>query len=242
MEDAKPILAYKGFNADWKCRDFQYAVGETYEHNGPVSACKSGFHACVNPLDVLDYYDLCDSKFAVVEMSGEIKTDGNKTASGKISIKAELSLPQFIEAAIEWVKQSCNMAKPDFLGYGSQLAASGNASQLAASGNDSQLAASGDASKLAASGYGSKLAASGYGSQLAASGYASQLAASGNDSICVSSGYRSRAKIGPNGAMALTWNDRKRPRISVAYEGENGIKRDTWYSLDAQGNFVEVQS
>ena len=49
---AAPILAYKGFNSDWTCRDFRFAVGETYEHDGPVEACKSGFHACTQPLDV----------------------------------------------------------------------------------------------------------------------------------------------------------------------------------------------
>ena len=232
MEDAKPILAYKGFNADWKCRDFQYTVGKAYEHDGPVSACKSGFHACVNPFDVLNYYDLCDSKFAVVEMSGEIKKDGNKTTSGKISIKAELSLPQFIGAAIEWVKQSCNMAKPDF---------SGNSAKLASSGNYAQLASSGDSAQLASSGNSAKLASSGYYAKLASSGYYAKLASSGDYAVCVSAATGCTAKIGPNGAMALTWNDGKRSRISVAYEGENGIKRDTWYSLDAQGNFIEVQ-
>jgi hypothetical protein len=265
----KPVIAYKGFTKELKCRDFQYEVGKTYEHKGRVQACDSGFHACENPLDVLSYYDICDSRFAIVELDGELSRHGDdsKIASAKIHIKAELSLPQFIGYAIDWVKQACNIEKPDFSGGNvqsasgdssqlaasgdySQLAASGHSSKLAASGKSSQLAASGDSSQLAASGYSSKLAASGdssqlaasgYSSKLAASGYSSQLAASGKSSIAVASAPNCMAKAGELGCIALTrWVDsEKRYRMSVAYVGENGIKADTLYRLDEAGNFVE---
>lgn len=49
------ITAYKGFNADLTCRDFQFEIGKTYEHLGDVVACKAGFHACEHPLNVLFY-------------------------------------------------------------------------------------------------------------------------------------------------------------------------------------------
>jgi hypothetical protein len=265
-----PVIAYKGFDKDLKCRGYQFKVGETFEHTGEVKACKSGFHACENPLDILNYYDLCDSRFAIVEMSGEYsRHEGDsKIASAKISIKVELKLPEFIAASIDWVKQACNIEKPDLSGDKVQ-SASGNCSQLAASGNYSQLAASGDSSKLAASGYSSKLAASGYSSKLAASGDSSQLAASGNCSQLAASGNYSKlaasgnysklaasgkssiamaastncqAKAGELGCIALTrWvESEKRFRVSVAYVGENGIKADTFYRLDEQGNFVEA--
>ncbi|MDE2469709.1 MAG: hypothetical protein KGL35_13475, partial [Bradyrhizobium sp.] len=82
-------------------------------------------------------------------------------------------------------------------------------------------------------GYASSLAASGYASSLAASGYASSLAASG---------YASRVKLGPNGCAALAWWDGKRPRFTVLYVGEDGIKPDAWYRLDEHGKPVEVAS
>ena len=207
------ITAFKAFGPDWKCRGFAYEVGKTYEHDGKIKACESGFHACENPLDVLNYYDLCDSKFATVELSGEISRHGDdsKIASAKITVKAELGLPKFIDAAVSYlmslVKSGINVEKVQ--------AASSNSSQLAASGNSSKLAASGNYS---------------------------QLAASGKSAIAMAAAPGCTAKVGENGCIALTrWvESEKRFRVSVAYVGEDGIKQDVWYSLDDEGKFVEA--
>ena len=132
------ITAYKAFNADMKCRDFQFEIGKTYTHEGAVEICESGFHSCSNPFDVLNYYDLIDSRFCVVEASGDIKThaDDSKIASAKITVSAEIKLPEFIGTCIKYLIDACTP-------------------ETAASGYSSKLAASGDYSKLAASGYSS---------------------------------------------------------------------------------------
>jgi hypothetical protein len=315
------ITTYKAFNKNMKCRGYQFEEGKTYTHTGPVAACSSGFHSCENPLDVLNYYDLCDSRFARVTIAGTIDrhSGDSKIASGSITIDAEIKIPEFIKAGVNYLMGLCKdvhnssklaasghysqlaasghysqlaasgdysklAASGDYSklaasGDSSQLAASGDSSQLAASGDSSKLAASGDSSKLAASGHysqlaasghssklaasghssklaasghssqlaasgdSSKLAASGHSSKLAASGHSSQLAASGDSSVAMCAGVDGKAKVGINGAIALSrWvPEEKRYRISVAYEGENGIKADTWYELDSDGSFVEAK-
>jgi len=221
------VRAYKAFDKTMQCRGFQFEVGQTYEHDGKVVACESGFHACENPFDVWSYYPL-DSRYAVVDLSGEVSRHGSdsKIAAARITISAEISLPQIISDGISHLIGLCENAfalKPDAAasGYRSQLAASGDGSQLAASGNDSQLAASG------------------YRSQLAASGYGSKLAASGNDSVCMA-GCGAAVRAGEGGAIAITYHDGTRYRIAVAYVGEGGIEPHVDYRVTDSGEFIKA--
>ena len=214
------VRAYKAFDKTMQCRGFQFEVGQTYEHDGKVVACESGFHACENPLDVWSYYPL-DSRYAVVDLSGAVSRhdDDSKIAAARITISAEIDLPQIISDGIAYLMGLCNDAfalKPD-------------------------AAASGYGSKLAASGYGSKLAASGDYSQLAASGDRSQLAASGDRSVCMSAGLGATARAGDGGAIALTYHDGTRYRIAVAYVGEGGIEPHVDYRVTDSGSFIKAQ-
>ena len=226
---AAPIRAYKAFDQNMQCRGFQFEVGHTYEHDGPVKACESGFHACENPLDVWSYYPL-DSRYAVVEMGGDVSRhdSDSKIAAARITISAEIALPQIISDGVAYLTGLCKDAFA--------LKPGGDAS-----GNYSKLAASGDYSQLAASGNCSKLAASGNNSKLAASGDYSQLAASGENCVCVASSLGSTARAGAGGAIALTYHDGKRYRIAVAYVGENGIEPNVDYRVTDAGEFVKAQ-
>ena len=215
------ITAYKGFDKNMQCRGFQFEIGKTYDHSGRVVVCKSGFHSCANPLDVWSYYNLIDSKFCEVEISGELyRHDGDsKIASARIRINAEIGLSRIIGDAVKFIAALC---KPD-------------AASETASGDYSQLAASGDYSKLAASGD---------SSQLAAGGNYSQLAASGKSSIAMTAAVDCKVMAGDLGAIVLTrWvESEKRYRVSAAYVGENGIKANVFYTLSKDGEFVEVTS
>jgi hypothetical protein len=168
MSESEIVKGYKATSTGMICRGYQYILGEWHNHDGSISMCNSGFHFCENPLDVLDYYDLCDSEFYQVEAEKkDCKKEDKKTVTGKIKISAKIGIPGLISASVEYIKNLCGNSETNASGYSSQLAASGYSSQLAASGNYSQLAASGDYSQLAASGDYSQLAASGYYSSLA---------------------------------------------------------------------------
>ena len=110
-----PITSYKGFNKNWQCRGFQFKVGESYQHDGKVKACESGFHACEYPLDVFGYYPPAGNRFAVVQQSGELsRHDGDtKVASKSLSVMAEINIAGLVKAAIEYTTSRCEPVDPD---------------------------------------------------------------------------------------------------------------------------------
>lgn len=101
----KAISGFKGFDKELKCRDFQYEVGKTYEHEWEVELCKQGFHFCENPFDVFGYYSPSDSRYCTVEGSGKAYKDKNdsKVAVSKIHISAEIGLKGIIEAGVKFI-------------------------------------------------------------------------------------------------------------------------------------------
>jgi hypothetical protein len=234
------MKAFKGFDKDMKCKDFQFEEGKTYEEP-TASLCEKGFHACENPLDVLNHYPLLDNdaepnRFAEVDLEAndERKNDDSKRVGKKIHIKAEFSLKGLIKAGIDFLLET-NTAEKD-----TKEVSSERFSQLAASGYSSKLAASGYRSKLAASGYGSQLAASGDGSQLAASGDGSKLAASGENSVVANIGINGIAKAAKGCWITLAeWKHDGEKWVPLAVvtrqvDGEE-IKADTWYKLEGDG-------
>ena len=88
------MKGYKAFNANWKCRDFQYEIGQTYElpKGQKLEMCRCGFHFCKNPIDVFGYYPFSDNTLlAEVEALGEIKQEGIKFVTDKIKIVREFT-------------------------------------------------------------------------------------------------------------------------------------------------------
>ena len=216
MTNENKIIAYKGFDKDFKCRDFQYKVGETYKMDGNIACCNRGFHACESPMDVFDYYDMLTSRFAEVEQSGEIDKMDNSTkiCSSCIKIKAELKLADIINLGVEWLKEitapskiKANNSSND--GYYAQIGSSGNSAKIVSSGN-----------------------------------YA-KIDSSGRNSVVMCAGCNSKAKAAIGSWITLSeWgmaDDEWKP-ICVKTEQVDGkrIKADTYYKL-IDGKFEEVE-
>ena len=212
------ITSYKAFNADLTCtggaQPFQYEIGKSYEMDGEIKACDRGFHACEYPLDVLSYYPPAGSRFAIVEQSGKIdrESSDSKLASSRIKIKAELNLSGLIKAAIEY---TFSRSKPE------GETATGDWGAASATGN-----------RGAAS----------------ATGYRGAASATGSHGIAVAAGIKSRAMGAKGCALFLVYRDADADgdgygriiHAKAAIVGEHGIKPDTWYSLNAEGEFIEV--
>ncbi|MBF9234708.1 DUF7666 domain-containing protein, partial [Microvirga alba] len=165
------ITAFKGFDKNLACRSFQYEIGKTYKSDSAniVRCAAGGFHSCDNPLDIWSYYPvLADdgslARYAVVEASGKIcraEANDTKFASGEITIKAELKLPEFIKAAVSWMMNNVKADGEASSGHYARLASSGDSAQLASSGHYARLASSGGYAQLASSGDYAQLASSG---------------------------------------------------------------------------------
>ena len=236
------ITAYKGFDKNWKCLDYQYEVGKTYTHEGPAKLCSTGFHACESPLDILNYYSINDgANFAQVDLAGvtDEKENDSKRVGSSITIKAALTLPMLISAQFEWTFNKAKEADKASGNY-SKAASSGSYSKAASSGDSSNAASSGDYSTAASSGDSSTAASSGDSSKAASSGYSSTAAAKGEKTVAMVAGCNGTACAGNKGAFALAWFDEKNDcmRIAVGIVGENGIKSDVFYKCDGAGKLI----
>jgi len=91
------MKGYKVFDKNWKCRGFQYEIGETYEHDGEIGLCDAGFHFCENVADCFNYYSFdSENKIAIVEAIGKIEKGDDKCVTNKLRIIQELSWPEML--------------------------------------------------------------------------------------------------------------------------------------------------
>ena len=233
----KVITSYKAFDKNMQCRGFQYEVGKEYEMDGEVKCCNRGFHACKSPMEVWDYYDMLNSRYAEVEQSGKIEKEENSTkvCSSRIKIKAELKLADIINIGVEWLKDITSPSKVKADGV---LNDNGNRrKQIGSSGDSAQIGSSGDSAQIGSSGDSAKIGSSGYSAKIDSTGEDSVIMCAGNSSIA-------KAKVGSWITLAeWKWSDEKKRDVPVCVkteyvDGEN-IKDDTWYQLKNR-KFVEV--
>ena len=226
------MKAFKGFNKDLTCIGFQYKVGETYEEE-KAELCHAGFHACESPVDCLQHYDPATSVYHEVELeevSYEKDTD-TKRVGKKITIGAEIGIPEICRLTFEYVKNHCinennaEAGKPATAGeYGA--------------------ATSGYAGAATAGEYGA--ATAGYAGA-ATAGYAGAAtsrgkSATGKQGLSVARGNNVRVKGGLGAVLVIAEeneNDYAVKEFATAIVDGKDIKADTWYKLE-NGKLVEA--
>jgi hypothetical protein len=204
--DSKVVKSFKAFDKDLKCRGYQYEVGKTYNHDGAVELCGSGFHACENPADVFRYYEPATSRFCEVEQSGAIDRGDDKTASEVITIKAEIGLAGLLAARVSYTLSQVKPAKTSHNGKAKQLASNtgvrGAASNTGVRGAASNTGVRGAASNTG--GYGAASNTGGYG----AASNTGDCGAASNTGDCGAAsntgGYGAASNTGDCGAASNT--------------------------------------
>jgi len=230
MSNKNKIMAFKAFDKNMKCREFQYEVGREYEQDGDVKLCECGFHACENPFDVWNYYPI-NSKYARVELSGEIKKDGDKSVCSKIKIKAELSFPDFIRQGVEYLIRIASTSKSNNEHF-AQIGSSGDSAKIGSSGDSAQIGSSGDSAQIGSSGYYAKIGSSGY--------YA-QIESKGKDSVVAAIGVNSCACGEIGSWLTLAEYDAEYKPVCVKSRKIDGnrLKAGVYYKLKDK-KFIEV--
>ena len=152
------MKAYKGFDQNLKCRDFQFEVGKAYEEK-EADICSCGFHACENPLDVFGYYSPSDSRYCEVDLdANEQRSSDSKRVGKYIKIAAEIGIPGLVKAGVEYIKEKVDWKNAKESNTGDQSAATntGNWSAATNTGDRSAAVVEGKESIAIATGYESK--------------------------------------------------------------------------------------
>ena len=243
------MKAYKGFKKDMKCRDFQFAEGETY-HEDKAKLCEHGFHACEDPIDCFSYYDPSGSVYHEVELDGvsDERNDDSKVVARTIKIGGEVGLLGIAKAHVDYIisKVKDDKKKSAHKEYDRSAATNtGNCSAATNTGNWSAATNTGNCS--AATNTGDRSAATNTGDSSAATNTGNWSAATvtWKDSVAIVTGYDSKVKGAIGCAIVCVergeWNGKNYPIkaiCSAIVDGEK-IKADTWYTVK-NGEFVEA--
>ena len=250
------MKAYKGFNADMTCHGFQFEEGKTYEHEGEVKLCESGFHACEDPLDIFGYYAPSGSEFHEVELEGvsDERKDDTEVVAKKITIGARLGIDKIIKTCVEFrfsklekgLKNSGDCGAASNSGNYGAASNSGDCGVASNSGDYGAASNSGNSGVASNTGYKGVASNSGDYGAASNSGNSGAAETSGKHSIAISVGYNSKARGALGTWIVLAerdeWDGEGCPIKDVRafkVDGEQ-VKADTWYKL-VNGVLIETK-
>lgn len=149
------IFAYKGFDKNFRCRNFQYEVGKEYHINGDVEMCENGFHACQDLMHTFSYYPMGNSRFAIVKLWGDVLYRDDKMCASDIEIVEELSLKDIVKhyaaSKVDFLEhKNCtrfelNKSENELCnkGYGNYIISTHNNKKIASKGLDNHIVITG---------------------------------------------------------------------------------------------------
>lgn len=236
VEKSNPIIAYKGFNENL-CSSyfgFQYEVGKEYHIDDEVELCVNGFHACQNPLDVFEYYNMSPyTRYAMVELWGDVDfaNVGKKICASNIRIVKEIGIDEMVTlgimASIPKIKVnendkisndriiSCknddriynqhNFGRVASCGSNTSILSIGHWQKIASSGDCDDIYAIGDCAEISTNGRLPIIKSNGINHHISTSGYSSRIISHGHD-VNVASG-----------SMAEIYSDGKNATLYASY-------------------------
>lgn len=251
----EPIKAYKAFDKNFKCRGFQYEVGETYHIDEEVEICRKGFHACQNCMDVLRYYPLNDSRFAEVEVWGDVvfsENDGKLCASD-IKIVRELTFHELFAESYEYFSENNKVNGDKFRLISSKtvsdkhdcefLLCEYTASRLSTNGTNVKVISDDREVVISTSGRDSTIFSKGAETNVATLGALGKVGSFGRQSKIISSSIYGEIKsFGENSIIASVGNDssvssngKKSIVLSVGKNSIAKAKKGNWITLAEYG-------
>jgi hypothetical protein len=225
------MKAYKGFDKELKCRDFQFEIGKEFEEK-EAELCNKGFHACENPIDVFTYYSPADSRYCEVELEDvSDQTHGDsKRCAKRIKIGAEVGIKGIVDAFVKFTFDKIDWRNAKDSNTGNRSAATNTGYQSAATNTGDQSAATNTGDQSAATN----------------TGYQSAATVGGKDSVAIVTGYASKAK-GALGCWIVVaergeWNGQTCPILCVKTAKVDGetIKEDVFYKV-VNGDWREAE-
>jgi len=232
------MKAYKGFDKNLKCRNFQYDIGKEYEEK-EASLCNKGFHACENPIEVFRYYPPADSRYCDVELDdiSEQISDDSKRCAKRIKIGAEIGIKGIVDAFINFTFNKIDWKN-------AKVSNTGDCSAATNTGNWSAATNTGNRSTATNTGYRSTATNTGNQSAAINTGDCSTATVEGEESIAIVTGYGGKAKGAIGCWIVVTergeWNGVTYPILCVKTAKVDGdtIKENTFYKV-VNGEFKE---
>ena len=224
MNTQKNMKAFKGFNKDLTCRGFQYKVGETYEEE-KAELCSAGFHACESPIACLQHYNPVTSVYHEVELEevSDEKDIDTKRVGKKITIGAEIGIPEICHLTFEYIKEHCtneNNAEAGKPATAGECGAATAGYAGAATAGECGAATAGECGAATSRGK----------------------SATGEQGLSVARGNDVRVKGGLGAVLVIVEEnagDYAVKEFATAIVDGKDIKADTWYKLE-NGKLVEA--